>query len=157
VVTADLVRRLDLTPHAEGGWYRETWRSAFLMNTSRGPRPVGTSILYLLGDGAVSRLHRLAWDEVWHWQGGGDLDLVLLQGRGARSERLAADAPQRTVPAGTWFGAAPASAAPVLVGCTMAPGFHPDDCQLGERAELLAAHPAAAALVRLLTPERNAP
>ena len=155
---AGLVRTLDLAPHPEGGWFRETWRSPFLMNTSRGPRPVGTSIIYLLGDGAVGRLHRLAWDEVWHWHGGGPLELHTLDEAGARRRVLDAEAPQLAVPAGTWFGETPADPRGwSLAGCTMAPGFDPTDCEMGRRDALLAAHPGAADIICLLTPKGEDP
>lgn len=155
MVTADLVRRLDLAPHPEGGWFRETWRSGYLMNTSRGPRPVGTSMLYLLGEGGINRLHRLAWDEVWQRHDGGPLRLIELADGAVRERVLSAETPQLVVRAGTWFGAVPEGWS--LVGCTMAPGFHPDDCELGRRGALTADHPGAAETIARLTPERNTP
>jgi len=156
VELAQVIRSLDLVPHPEGGWYRETWRSPFLMNTSRGPRPVGTSIIYLLGGGAVGRLHRLAWDEVWHWHGGGPLEMHLLDGSGAHCRVLDAGVPQLVVPAGTWFGERPSAAGDgTLVGCTMAPGFDPTDCEIADRDALLASHGEAADVIRLLTPPHD--
>jgi predicted cupin superfamily sugar epimerase len=156
-----LAASLGLAPHPEGGWFRETWRADTLVETPRGPRPAGTSILYLLEGGAASRLHRLAWDEVWHLHAGGPLRLHLLGCESPRIVTLSADggAPlyQATVPAGTWFGAE-ADGGWALAGCTMAPGFDFADFELGRRDQLLAAHPAAAGIVQRLTdpdPGRN--
>jgi predicted cupin superfamily sugar epimerase len=153
-----LVHSLALEPHPEGGWYRETWRSALTVTTARGPRAAGSSILYLLDEGAVSVLHRLAWDEVWHLHAGGPLRLHLLAADGARTVTLDAGgtAPdfQAVIPAGTWFGAE-ADPGWALVGCTMAPGFAWEDYELGRRAELLEAHRGCAELIRRLTATRK--
>ena len=149
-----LVRELGLAPHPEGGWFRETWRSEFLMETSLGPRPVGTSMIYLLAEDTVGRLHRLAWDEVWHWHAGSPLEVHLLNADGVATRVLDGDHPQTVVPAGTWFGETVAGRDGwALAGCTMAPGFDPADCELGTRAALLAEFSHAAPLVRRLTPE----
>jgi len=149
-----LVHGLGLQPHPEGGWFRETWRADVTVDTVRGPRAAGTAILYLLDEGAVSVLHRLAWDEVWHLHAGGPLRIHQLAAGGVRTVVLAADpaAPrfQTVIPAGTWFGAE-ADPGWALVGCTMAPGFAWEDYELGRRADLLEAHPGATDLIRRLT------
>lgn len=148
----DLIAALDLAPHPEGGWFKETWRSPVTVATERGERAAGTSILYLVGGGAVSRLHRLAWDEVWHRHRGDPLNLYLLGRDGVETRTLDPEHPQVTVPAGTWFGAACAvEGGWTLAGCTMAPGFDPDDFEMGSRETLLAAHPDHADLVIRLT------
>jgi predicted cupin superfamily sugar epimerase len=97
----------------------------------------------------VSHLHRLAWDEVWHWHAGGTLRLWWLENGGAASCELDADHPQAVMPGGTWFGAE--SAGWTLAACTMAPGFDPADFALARRGELLASHPGAADLITRLT------
>ena len=149
----ELVAALDLQPHPEGGWFRETWRAPETVPTPRGPRAAGTSILYLLADGSVSRLHRLAFAEVWHLHAGGPLRLHLL-GRPAPLVLTADPAAPRfqaVVEAGTWFGAETGDGW-ALVGCTMAPGFASDDFELGRRSRLEAEFPDQADLVRRLTP-----
>lgn len=156
------VRTLGLAPHPEGGFFRETWRSAEtaegLPARFGGPRALGTSILYLLRAGERSRLHRLRADEVWHFHEGGPLHLHLFgPAEGYRRLALGRD-PERgerlqaVVPAGAWFGAEPAEgAAFALVGCTCAPGFEYGDFELGTREDLLARFPADRALVEHLT------
>lgn len=153
---ARLVRALDLQPHPEGGWFRETWRGAGLVVAGRGPRPAGTAMYYLLADGAVSRLHRLATDEVWHHHRGDPVDLHLFAAGEHRVARLGdahAPAPlwQVVAPAGASFGAevtVPGGWA--LLGCTLAPGWDPADFVWADVDALRRRHPeAAAALGRL--------
>jgi predicted cupin superfamily sugar epimerase len=150
-----LAARHDLAPHPEGGWFRETWRSKVTVETLRGPRSAGTSILFLVGGDDVSHLHRLAWDEVWHWHAGGTLRLWWLEDGGADFCDLDADHPQAVVPAGLWFGAEAVDW--TLAACTMAPGFDPADFELGRRDELLVAHGGAVELIERLTRGRGDP
>ena len=72
-----LVPALGLEPHPEGGWYRQTWRSAVLVQPAgySGPRAAATAIEYLLPAGETSRWHRVRSDELWLWQGLGPLRL----------------------------------------------------------------------------------
>lgn len=159
-----LVKKLRLRPHPEGGFFRETYRAPLLLSRAalprryRGARPASTSILFLLPSGAVSRLHRIASDEVWHFHLGGPLVIVEL-GRGGRARRTTLGPNpsrghrlQHVVRAGTWFGARPAPATPFsLVGCTVAPGFDFADFEMGNRAGLLREFPSARAEVLRLT------
>lgn len=150
---ARLIRALDLAPHPEGGWYRETWRGAEITVAGRGPRPVGTAICYLLADGDVSRLHRLATDEVWHHHRGDPVDLHVFTGDGHRVTRLGdpgAPEPrwQAVVPADAAFGAEVAVPGGwALLGCTLAPGWHPADFAWADAEALRRRYPGAAAAI----------
>ena len=75
----DLIARLQLEPHPEGGWYREVHRSATLLQTARGPRAALTSIYFLLEQHQHSRWHVVTSDEVWHFAGGAPLELLSYQ------------------------------------------------------------------------------
>jgi predicted cupin superfamily sugar epimerase len=125
---AALIRTLDLQPHPEGGYYRETFRSALRQPGPRGERAASTAIWFLLQAGEVSRWHRVLADECWHWYEGGKLELLQCERPGSpvTAQRLgpvAADSlPQCVVPAGWWQAARPLGAY-ALVGCTVAPGF----------------------------------
>ena len=154
---ADLVRDLQLLPHPEGGFYRETYRAA---PPPDGGRAASTMIYFLLQAGQVSRLHRIDADEGWHHYLGGTLEIYELDE--ANPDRVQVtrlgkqfaqgEVPQHTVPAGRWFGAAPAADAPyVLVGCTVAPAFEFARFELGERAQLLERFPASVEVVTKLT------
>jgi uncharacterized protein len=162
------IRELELAPHPEGGFFRETWRSpetlagAALPPRFAGARALGTAILYLLPAGEFSRLHRLRADEVWHLYDGGPLHLHLLEpGTGYRRIVLGRDIAggerlQAVVPHGTWFGAeTPAGVAFALAGCTVAPGFDFADFELGSREALLAEFPAQRDWVVRLTAARE--
>ena len=149
ITAEELVRLYELKPHPEGGFFRETYRSA---------RNHSTAILYLLPAGARSRLHRLKSDEIFHFYLGGPMVLAELAPSGeAREVRMGQDvasgcALQHVVEAGTWFGAYPElESAFCLVGCTVAPGFDFADFELGERAKLLEQFPRARALIERLT------
>lgn len=114
---SDLIARLGLRPHPEGGHFRETFR-----DSGKG-RAHSTAIYFLLARGEVSRWHRVDAAEVWHFYRGAPLELKI--GRavhilGAEVER--GEAPQIVVPAGQWQ-AARSLGDYTLVGCTVAPGF----------------------------------
>jgi predicted cupin superfamily sugar epimerase len=119
-----IVRLLDLIPHPEGGFYRETFRAS----APDGARGASTAIYYLLRAGDVSAWHRTDADEVWHHYAGGALELSLsTDGRERSAVRLGADLaagerPQAVVPAGVWQSARPLEGW-VLTGCTVAPAF----------------------------------
>jgi predicted cupin superfamily sugar epimerase len=151
-VAHELVTRLDLQPHPEGGWFRETYRSPATVATPFGDRPAGTSILYLLDHHHVSRLHRLRQDEVWSFHAGAPLRLHTLGDGGHREHRLGSDhALQDTVPAGAWMGAEPVGGWS-LVGCACMPGFHFDDLEFADGRRLAAAWPDQAGLIGRLCP-----
>lgn len=114
---------LDLKPHPEGGFYRETFRDS----ADAGGRSHSTAIYYLLRKGEQSRWHRVNATEVWHWYGGESLELLVAekgnQFRIVLGSRLdQGERPQAIVPAKVWQSARPLGAY-ALIGCTVAPGF----------------------------------
>ncbi|MEP5759637.1 MAG: cupin domain-containing protein [Litoreibacter sp.] len=122
--TADaLIQRLDLRPHPEGGWYRQTW----IADTE--DRPSGTSIYFLLKQGEASHWHKVDAVEIWHFYAGTPLVLSISATDAGPatditlgSDLIAGHTPQAIVPDGYWQ----AAAAPdgwALVGCTVSPGF----------------------------------
>ena len=116
-----LIQALDLAPHPEGGWYRQTW-----IGPEVAGRASGTAILFLLKADEVSHWHRVDADEIWLWHAGAPLILSTGQDA-ARHHRLgpdvlAGEAPQLVVPAGHWQ-AARSEGAYTLVSCTVSPGF----------------------------------
>ena len=121
----DVVRRLDLEPHPEGGFYRESFRDERVDGDGRA---VSTAIYYLLGLGDVSEWHRVDATEVWHFYAGAPLVITVSpNGHDAQARHLGSDimngqTPQIVVPAG-WWQTATSLGAWTLVGCTVAPGF----------------------------------
>ncbi|HEV7409985.1 MAG TPA: cupin domain-containing protein [Bradyrhizobium sp.] len=121
---AEIIARLELKPHPEGGHFRETFRDPRL--DAHG-RSVSTAIYFLLARGERSHWHRIDAVEVWHFYGGSPLTLQVTGGDGTRVVRLgpdlpAGEVPQATVPANAWQ-AAESCGDWTLVGCTVAPGF----------------------------------
>lgn len=119
----DIVRLLDLSPHPEGGFYRETFRDPI----APGRRAASTAIYFLLPGGAPSRWHRVDAAEAWHFYAGAPLELLTEAGGARRAQRIGADLvagerPQAIAPAGAWQ-AARSLGAWTLVGCTVAPAF----------------------------------
>ncbi len=118
---AQIIEKLGLLPHPEGGWYRQTW-----VGPDHQGRASGTAILFLLQAGEVSHWHRVNADEIWIWNAGAALTLSV----GVDSatdirmgpDVLGDEVVQLVVPAGHWQ-AARSLGAWTLVSCTVSPGF----------------------------------
>jgi predicted cupin superfamily sugar epimerase len=123
-----LIETLQLQPHPEGGWYRETFRSpqAVRREADGALRGGLTTIFFLLAGDGISRWHRVRSDEAWHHYEGGPLELLSFapDGTQATSVRLGADVASRmhVVPASWWQAARPCGDY-ALVGCSVGPGF----------------------------------
>jgi len=120
----DLIDRLGLARHPEGGWYRETWRAP----PTGSQRSAGTSILFLLEAGQRSHWHRIDATELWIYQAGRALTLSTAEANEVTAVRLGADVragelPQHVVTPGQWQ-AAQAGDGWCLVACVVVPGFH---------------------------------
>ena len=129
---------LDLEPHPEGGWYRQTWASPVEVTLPDGRvRPTATLIYFLLPAGESSAWHKVASDELWLAQQGrvvlelggtgdlpGDVESYVVG-----LDLAAGEVPQARVPAGVWQRTVP-SGADALVSCMVSPGFDFDDFEL---------------------------
>jgi len=132
-----LIRTLGLLPHPEGGHYREVYRSDSRVQPrdARPERVSITTIYFLLCSGEVSRWHRVASDEVWHFYEGDPLELFGLDADLERVSRVVlgpvavSTAPVHVAPAHTWQAARP-SGSYSLVGCTVGPGFEFEDFRM---------------------------
>lgn len=126
MTTADqLIERLKLQPHPEGGYYRQTW----IADSADGTRPAGTCIYFLLKSGEASHWHRVDAAEIWHYYAGAPLILSLSEtDEGpAKDHTLGPDVlngeqPQLIVPPHHWQ-AAKTTGDYTLVGCTVSPAF----------------------------------
>ena len=121
---SELIARLDLKPHPEGGHFRETFRDARLDANGRAR---STAIYFLLARGERSHWHRIDAAECWHYYAGDALTLHVKDDGPARSITLGPDlaagqVPQAVVPTHAWQAAEPTGEW-TLVGCTVAPGF----------------------------------
>ncbi|MGJ8604857.1 MAG: cupin domain-containing protein [Marivita sp.] len=119
----DIIRRLDLSPHPEGGHYRQTWIG------DEAGRPSGTCIYFLLSEGENSHWHRVDATEIWHHYAGTPLILSLsATDAGPATDHVlgpdlfAGQSPQIIVPKDHWQ-AAHSTGGWTLVGCTVSPAF----------------------------------
>ena len=121
---ADIIAQLELKPHPEGGYFRETFRD---LRLDANGRSVSTAIYFLLARGERSHWHRIDAVEVWHYYAGSPLTLQIADSDGTRiiilgPDLAAGETPQAIVPAHAWQ-AAESCGDWTLVGCTVAPGF----------------------------------
>jgi predicted cupin superfamily sugar epimerase len=119
----DIIEKLKLQPHPEGGHFRETFR-----DPGQDARDHSTAIYYLLQDGEVSHWHRVDAAEVWHFYAGAHLELSLSEKPGGIASHILGNEisngarPQIIIPKGVWQSAKSLGDW-TLVGCTVAPGF----------------------------------
>ncbi|WP_204114070.1 cupin domain-containing protein [Shimia biformata] len=123
-----IIQQLNLSPHPEGGHYRQTW----IAEAAGGDRPSGTAILFLLAHGERSHWHRVDAVEIWHFHAGAPLILSISENDTGPAERrvlgpdlTAGQSPQLIVPKDHWQ-AAETTGDWTLVGCTVSPGFQFD-------------------------------
>ncbi|WP_291913667.1 cupin domain-containing protein [Chitinophaga sp. CB10] len=156
--------KLQLQSHVEGGAFRETYRSEWMLDMRTlpagmsGNRNASTCIYFLLEYGEFSAFHRIAADEIWHFYDGHTLTIYEIEPGGNlithklgrdfdKGERL-----QVIITAGNWFASrTEVEGGYALTGCTVAPGFDFADFELAERAPLQAAYPQHAELIATLT------
>ena len=156
MTSAEVIRSLDLKPHPEGGFYRESYRSP---KTIPGlSRAYSTGIYYLLVPGAVSKFHSLTSDEMFHFYLGDPVTWVLLH-PGGKVEKVVlgnqldrGNVLQLVIPSGVWFGGYLSEGGEWgLMGTTVSPGFDFADFAFGQKDELLKAYPTARAEIDRLT------
>lgn len=140
----DWIEQLQLLPHPEGGYYRETYRCSteVLFNGFPERRNISTAIYFLLQDKNKSHFHRIKSDELWFFHEGSTLEVLYLTPQGVKTillgkNNLAGEQLQAVIPAGVWFGArVKNSEGYALVSCTVAPGFDFHDFELASKERL---------------------
>jgi uncharacterized protein len=161
----EIIDLLGLVPHpAEGGYFKETWRSSesaaadALPARYGAPRTFGTAIYYLLSPDTFSAMHRLQSDEVFHFYLGDAVEMLQLAPDGTGrvvaigSDLERGERPQIVVPRGVWQGSRLREGGNVaLLGATVSPGFEAADFEHGDRAELSARYPQFAGMIAALT------
>ncbi len=162
--TADyFIKNLDMTPHPEGGFYKEIYASEENITSNdlevdfEGSRILWTSIYFLLRDGEVSNFHRLKSDEMWYYHSGSPLTIYMISPEGELiTEQLGLDIEhgekaQVLVPKNYIFGSAMNHEGYALVGCMVSPGFEFRDFELFKRNELIAKYPQHQQIIHKLT------
>lgn len=138
-----LVTQLGLTPHPEGGFYKEVYRSDRELSTSQGTRNLSTSIYFLLTSDNCSKFHQIQSDELWFWHEGDPITIHTLGDSGYQTlslgpSELHGHQPSQLVKAGLIFGSTvdnPGGFA--LVSCVVSPGFDFAEFKLFSKEELL--------------------
>jgi len=142
-----IIDGLDLEPHPEGGFYRETYRSKTEVAAFGGEyRHACTAIYFLLPEGVCTDWHSVRSDELWHFYEGNDLILEIVDnddsfkqlrlGRGSTADSVY----QGLVPQKCWQRAY-STGSYSLVGCTVAPGFEFEDFEMIKAKELAQRYP----------------
>jgi len=165
------IERLRLEPHAEGGFFRQTYRSDVVIAREALPegfasaRPASTAIYFLLEGKTFSAFHRLRSDEMWHFYVGAPLRVHVIEPSSKYSSITLGNDPeagqvfQAVVKAGCWFASHVADwQSFAVVGCTVAPGFDFEDFDMAKRSELVASYPQHRDCIERLTrgeEERN--
>jgi predicted cupin superfamily sugar epimerase len=166
-----IVELLQLGPHPEGGFYKRIYASSCIIPQTvlapgyHGDREASTAILYLLEKNDKSRLHKIRSDEQWHFYKGHPLSIFELSPSGQVIETILGNdilngqVVTHIVRGGVWFGAKPKESFDgqgnesnfSLVGCTVTPGFHFEEFEMGNRDELLKLFPQSQELIVTLT------
>lgn len=151
---------LDLEPHPEGGYFKETYRSDILekFDSHNGVRNVSTGIYFLLTKGNFSAFHRIKSDEMWHHYDGSAIEIFWITEEGKiNTITLGKDmedyqVPQAVIPANAWFASRVEEGGEyALAGCTVAPGFDFQDFEMADRVDLLQKYPNYREIIRALT------
>ncbi len=163
VEVTQIVSKLEMSPHPEGGFYKEVYRSEGIIPKDSlqgfsGDRNFCTSIYFLLTSDNFSAFHRIKQDEVWHFYKGSPLYVHVIdpQGKYTRHE-IGLDLengqePQLTVPKGCWFASSVKNENDFcFVGCTVAPGFDFQDFELADRNSLIENYPQHTSIIKSLT------
>jgi uncharacterized protein len=155
---AFLIENLQLQPHPEGGYFKETHRSIDLIETQQGSRNLITLIYFLVEENNVSKLHRIKSDEHWFFHEGNALDIHVINAQGTHSVQSlgnhleSGELPQFTVPANAIFGSCMKNGEGyALVSCVVAPGFDFQDFELFDRENLLNMYPQHVQIIKKLT------
>ena len=141
----DLIARLSLVEHVEGGYFSETYRAAEEMQTTRvgQARSVMTSIYYLLTDDRpIDHLHQNKSDIMHYFQAGSPITYVLVDLNKTLSRVklglnvVQGEVPQLLVPKGYWKAAVLETGEYGLLGEAVAPGFDYRDMTIAKADEV---------------------
>jgi predicted cupin superfamily sugar epimerase len=158
------INKLGLQKHPEGGYFKEVYRAdesilkEHLPARYSGERSFATSIYFLITSESFSAFHKIKSDETWHFYYGSPLTLHIIDKSGNYTEINLGNNPdegevlQFTIPHGNWFAAnVNENNSYALLGCTVAPGFHFDDFELGKKDELARKFPQHEKLIKKFT------
>jgi predicted cupin superfamily sugar epimerase len=156
---SELIEALGLSPHFEGGYFKQTFRADHRQtySTPRGPRVSMTSIQYVLTDDSpLDCFHTKHSDGIQYYQLGAPITYHLIEPEGAYSrvvlgpDLAAGHQLQLAVTGGTWKAAELEAGEFGMISEVVAPGWEMDDMILATYSELVALFPQHEALLRRL-------
>ncbi len=154
----DIISKLEMLPHPEGGYYKETYRSEEqTINKEGNKRNTSTAIYFLLENNNISRFHRIKSDELWFFHQGEPIEIVSIQNNKLVSTILGnnlenGEVPQAMISANTWFASSVKNQRGyALVSCTVAPGFDFADFEMAKQDELLEEYPMLESVIKKYT------
>ena len=120
----EIIKKLQMIPHPEGGYFKESYRNENI-----------SLIYYLLKKNEKSHWHRLTKNEILHFYDGDPLKLLISKD-GKNIEEIILNNNNHifhyVVKAGTWFSME-SQGEYSLIGCTVAPPFDYDDFELAPK------------------------
>lgn len=141
------IKKLQLKPHPEGGYYKRTYCSEIQVSSSK-TRYTASMIYYLLNQSAVSHFHRLKSDEIWLHQYGSAVAIFIIAPNGTLIKKRLGNNPEKDenlqvfIPANHWFAACNTNKKSFsLVSCMVTPSFNFNDFEIAQQSQLLAAFP----------------
>lgn len=152
---SNIIEKLHLQPHPEGGYYKETYRS--VETCLDATRNLQTAIYFLLTSDNVSHFHRIKSDEIWYFHAGSPLIVHTLTDKGytqhlVGNDLLAGQTPQLLVPKDIIFGSSVLEKDSYsLVSCSVAPGFDFADFELFTKEDLMEKYGEYEEIIDLLT------
>ena len=146
----EIIRLLELKPHPEGGYYRETYRSSVFSKTNP-ERCTSTCIYFLLTEHQRTAWHRVRYDEIYHFYSGTALEVSMIDDHGTLTRRtlgndiMNGQRPQLIIPGGVWQSAR-CNGDFSLIGCSVSPGFDFNDFEMADDLSMKSRFPLLAHL-----------
>lgn len=156
--TADtLIEKLNLIPHAEGGYFRRYYQSnQYITKEDNTKRRAGSAIYYLLKKGQFSVWHSISSDEIWHYYKGGLLEIYEIKKDGSLICHKLGDSIiyndasySAVIESGSIFAARLIDGEYILTGCSLHPEFSYDDFILYKKEEMLLKYPNHASIINM--------
>ena len=144
-----IIKKLALSPHPEGGWYREFYKNNAVGKFKTNEKVASTQIYYLMSTDSFSHLHRLTSSEIWNFHFGSSVNIHFLDIGRVNTHKLGLDLNKNELPCiicpeDTWFAAEPIANSDFdfsLVSCNVSPGFEFDDFSMGYYDDLTKLYP----------------
>lgn len=158
------IKRLNLQPHPEGGFFSEIFRSQEIIPEQNLPERFdiphcfSTYIYFLLKSGQISKFHRHKSDEIWNFLDGSPLILYFVDKIGKLNKIVLGKNLEEkqvlsyVVPPECWMASMPSEDNSYsLVGCMVAPGFEFNDFEIADKKELLKEYSDYSDIINILT------